>query len=174
MYILGMVGGVFMDEYGPFTVWSAQGFEKSHFKAKCLYMSKSNKGGGKVKVAGNYQVVQTELRIKVHQVGDIERDPQKCTTINTAAAGAHANGDYFPNAVPYFGKIMDEQLARKRLANGTQQESEGEGGEEEEEEEGEEEERMEEEEEEGEEEEMMEEEEAEETDPMVWERDEKT
>ncbi len=68
MYLLGTVGSIFVQQYGGLAIFNAQAMEKSHWRAKCMYLGKTNKGGGKHKVAPLYQLTLISFRSMMHRM----------------------------------------------------------------------------------------------------------
>jgi hypothetical protein len=67
MYILATVGQIYMDTHGAFAVWNAQAMEKSHSRAKCHLLTKTNRGGGVTKLAVSQQLIQISFRVSLHR-----------------------------------------------------------------------------------------------------------
>jgi hypothetical protein len=67
MYLLRSVGGFFMRTYGVLAIWNAQGLEKSHWREKCVFMSKTNKGGGHGGPSALAQLAHVSFRTMLHR-----------------------------------------------------------------------------------------------------------
>jgi hypothetical protein len=48
-HILFAHGAYFMDKYGSLEIWSTQGMEKSHYRARGVYFKNTRHGGGRVR-----------------------------------------------------------------------------------------------------------------------------
>lgn len=70
MHMLYCQGSFFLVTYGAFGIWNAQALEKSHYKVKYLYLTKSNKGGGQKErvVCPLWQLCLIQYRQLAHRV----------------------------------------------------------------------------------------------------------
>lgn len=70
MHMLYCQGSFFLSTYGAFGIWNAQALEKSHYKVKFLYLTKSNKGGGQKErvVSPLWQLCLIRYRQLAHRV----------------------------------------------------------------------------------------------------------
>ncbi len=80
--------------------------EKSHWKAKCLYMSKTNKGGGLSKISASFQLMLISFRTMYHRMQASQRSTALREKINDAASGT------LDDASSYFQEIVDLQVDR--------------------------------------------------------------
>ncbi len=71
MHILYCQAGIFIaqyKEYGALPIWNAQSLEKSHWREKGNYLSKTNHGGGRNKMNPLLQLALLQARVLVHRI----------------------------------------------------------------------------------------------------------
>jgi hypothetical protein len=119
MYILGTVAGAFMETYGAVSIWNAQALEKSHWRAKCLYLSKTNKGGGKVKQSPLYQLTLVTFRTMMHRMRQAQGDLKLRMFMSGEGLISGDSASEEPQVgawSTYLQKVVDMQVERNTMA----------------------------------------------------------